>query len=81
MTVIEESQPVTPFGSASPGPPGHGGGHREREGRRRAADETPLKRWASSLPGGPMREGLTRMMIHYDQHGFAGGTRSCFAPS
>lgn len=25
------------------------------------------------MPAGPMREGLTRMMEHYNRHGFLGG--------
>jgi uncharacterized protein YbjT (DUF2867 family) len=37
------------------------------------AEETPLRQWASQLPAGPVRDGLTRLMAHYHQHGFAGG--------
>lgn len=45
----------------------------EELGRPIDAEETPLQQWASQLPAGPVRDGLTRMMAHYDQHGFAGG--------
>lgn len=45
----------------------------EELGRRINAEETPQQQWASQLPAGPVREGLTRMMAHYDHHGFAGG--------
>ena len=41
-------------------------------GRPVAAAVTPLHEFASTLPEGPRRDGLTRMMA-YDQHGFAGG--------
>jgi len=42
-------------------------------GRPVSAAVTPLHEFASMLPAGPQRDGLTRMMAHYDQHGFAGG--------
>jgi uncharacterized protein YbjT (DUF2867 family) len=42
-------------------------------GRPVVAAETPLDEFAARLPEGPMRDGLTRMMSHYDRHGFAGG--------
>jgi uncharacterized protein YbjT (DUF2867 family) len=42
-------------------------------GRRIVAQETPREQWASRLPEGPMRDGLARMLAHYDAHGFAGG--------
>lgn len=45
----------------------------EELGRRINAEQTPRQQWASQLPAGPVREGLTRMMAHYDQHGFPGG--------
>jgi nucleoside-diphosphate-sugar epimerase len=45
----------------------------EEIGRRIEAQETPRSQWASRLPEGPIREGLTRMMAHYDEHGFPGG--------
>jgi uncharacterized protein YbjT (DUF2867 family) len=45
----------------------------EELGRRIEAEEIPLRQWASQLPEGPTRDGLTRMMAHYDEHGFAGG--------
>ncbi|HYZ66982.1 MAG TPA: NmrA family NAD(P)-binding protein [Mycobacterium sp.] len=38
-----------------------------------SAEVTPLHEFASTLPEGPQRDGLTRMMAHYDQHGFTGG--------
>jgi uncharacterized protein YbjT (DUF2867 family) len=42
-------------------------------GRPVSAAVTPLHEFASMLPEGPQRDGLTRMMAHYDRHGFAGG--------
>jgi uncharacterized protein YbjT (DUF2867 family) len=42
-------------------------------GRPVSAAVTPLGEFASALPEGPQRDGLTRMMAHYDRHGFAGG--------
>lgn len=42
-------------------------------GRDVEALEIPRERWAAQLPEGPLREGLTRMMEHYDRYGFAGG--------
>jgi len=37
------------------------------------AERIPLAEWASRLPEGYLRDGLTRMMAHYDEHGFPGG--------
>jgi uncharacterized protein YbjT (DUF2867 family) len=42
-------------------------------GRPVSAAVTPLHEFASALPEGAQRDGLTRMMAHYDRHGFAGG--------
>ena len=42
-------------------------------GRPVAAAETPLEDFAAGLPDGPIRDGMTRMMSHYDRHGFVGG--------
>jgi uncharacterized protein YbjT (DUF2867 family) len=42
-------------------------------GRPVSAEATPLHEFASAVPEGAQREGLTRMMAHYDRHGFAGG--------
>jgi uncharacterized protein YbjT (DUF2867 family) len=42
-------------------------------GRPVSAVATPLHEFASALPEGAQRDGLTRMMAHYDRHGFAGG--------
>jgi uncharacterized protein YbjT (DUF2867 family) len=42
-------------------------------GRPVSAEVTPLHEFASVVPEGPQRDGLTRMMAHYDRHGFAGG--------
>lgn len=42
-------------------------------GRTVEAGETPLQEFASTLPEGPVRDGMTRMMAHYDRHGFPGG--------
>jgi uncharacterized protein YbjT (DUF2867 family) len=35
--------------------------------------QTPLDEFASQLPEGPFRDGMTRMMAHYDRHGLPGG--------
>ncbi|MGC2654185.1 MAG: NmrA family NAD(P)-binding protein [Mycobacterium sp.] len=35
--------------------------------------QTPLDEFASQLPEGPFRDGMTRMMTHYDRHGLPGG--------
>jgi len=32
-----------------------------------------VEQFASHLPAGPFREGMTRMMAHYDRHGLPGG--------
>ncbi|MBF8188879.1 hypothetical protein ITP53_24725 [Nonomuraea sp. K274] len=45
----------------------------EELGRRIEAQEIPREQFASQLPAGPMREGLTRMLAHYEQHGLSGG--------
>jgi uncharacterized protein YbjT (DUF2867 family) len=42
-------------------------------GRPVSAAVTPLDEFASVLPEGAQRDGLVRMMAHYDRHGFAGG--------
>jgi uncharacterized protein YbjT (DUF2867 family) len=42
-------------------------------GRAVSAVVTPLDGFASSLPEGARRDGMVRMMSHYDRHGFAGG--------
>ena len=44
-------------------------------GRTVEADELSPREWAanSGMPEGPFREGLLRMMEHYDEHGFPGG--------
>lgn len=47
----------------------------EALGRTVVADELSPQEWASNsgMPEGPMRDGLVRMMTHYDEHGFPGG--------
>lgn len=42
-------------------------------GRPVVAGEIPLEQFASGLPEGPVRDGMSRMMAHYDSHGFSGG--------
>jgi uncharacterized protein YbjT (DUF2867 family) len=42
-------------------------------GRPVSAVVTPLHEFSSALPQGALRDGLLRMMTHYDRHGFAGG--------
>jgi uncharacterized protein YbjT (DUF2867 family) len=42
-------------------------------GRTITAAQTPLDQFASRLPKGPFRDGMTRMMAHYDKHGLPGG--------
>lgn len=42
-------------------------------GRPIAAVQIPLNQFASQLPEGPFRDGMTRMMAHYDRHGLPGG--------
>jgi uncharacterized protein YbjT (DUF2867 family) len=42
-------------------------------GRPITAVQMPLDQFASRLPEGPFREGMTRMMSHYDRHGLPGG--------
>lgn len=47
----------------------------EALGRTVEADELSPQDWASAsgMPEGPFRDGLVRMMTHYDEHGFPGG--------
>lgn len=47
----------------------------EALGRTVEADELSPQEWASNsgMPEGPLRDGLLRMMTHYDEHGFPGG--------
>jgi quercetin dioxygenase-like cupin family protein len=42
-------------------------------GRPVEATDVPRDRWSAQLPGALMREGLTRMMAHYDAYGVPGG--------
>lgn len=42
-------------------------------GRPITAVEMPLDQFASQLPEGPFREGMRRMMAHYDRYGLPGG--------
>jgi uncharacterized protein YbjT (DUF2867 family) len=42
-------------------------------GRPIIAVQIPLDQFASQLPEGPFRDGMTRMMAHYDRHGLPGG--------
>jgi uncharacterized protein YbjT (DUF2867 family) len=42
-------------------------------GRPITAVQIPLERFASQLPEGAFRAGMTRMMAHYDGHGLPGG--------
>jgi len=42
-------------------------------GRPISAVQIPLDRFASQLPEGSFRDGMTRMMAHYDRHGLPGG--------
>lgn len=42
-------------------------------GREITAVQIPLDRFASRLPAGSFRDGMRRMMTHYDQHGLPGG--------
>ena len=42
-------------------------------GRPISAVQIPLDRFAAQLPEGPFRDGMTRMMAHYDRHGLPGG--------
>jgi uncharacterized protein YbjT (DUF2867 family) len=37
------------------------------------AAEVPREQWEDRLPGGQIREGLFRMLTHYDRYGFPGG--------
>ncbi len=37
------------------------------------AAQIPLEEFAARLPPGPFRDGMTRMMAHYDRHGLPGG--------
>jgi hypothetical protein len=40
-----------------------------RLGRTIIAAQIPLERFASQLPEGAFRDGMSRMMAHYDKHG------------
>jgi uncharacterized protein YbjT (DUF2867 family) len=42
-------------------------------GRTITAVQIPLDQFASQLPAGPFRDGMRRMMAHYDKHGLPGG--------
>jgi uncharacterized protein YbjT (DUF2867 family) len=42
-------------------------------GRMITAVRMPLEQFAAQLPEGPFRDGMTRMMAHYDRHGLPGG--------
>ena len=42
-------------------------------GRPISAVQIPLDQFASQLPEGSFRDGMTRMMAHYDRHGLPGG--------
>jgi uncharacterized protein YbjT (DUF2867 family) len=42
-------------------------------GRMITAAQIPLDQFASQLPEGPFRDGMTRMMAQYDRHGLPGG--------
>jgi uncharacterized protein YbjT (DUF2867 family) len=42
-------------------------------GRMITAVQIPLDQFASQLPEGSFRDGMTRMMAHYDRHGLPGG--------
>jgi uncharacterized protein YbjT (DUF2867 family) len=42
-------------------------------GRTITAVQIPLEQFTSQLPEGPFRDGMTRMMAHYDKHGLPGG--------
>lgn len=42
-------------------------------GRPIEAVRMPLEEFASRLPEGPFRDGMLRMMAHYDRHGLPGG--------
>jgi uncharacterized protein YbjT (DUF2867 family) len=42
-------------------------------GRPITAVQTSLDQFAAQLPQGPFRDGMTRMMAHYDRHGLPGG--------
>jgi uncharacterized protein YbjT (DUF2867 family) len=42
-------------------------------GRQVSAVQTPLDEFAAKLPEGSFRDGMTRMMAHYDRHGLPGG--------
>ena len=42
-------------------------------GRPIIAVQTPLDQFAAQLPEGPFRDGMTKMMAHYDRHGLPGG--------
>jgi uncharacterized protein YbjT (DUF2867 family) len=48
----------------------------EELGRQIEAHQISREQFATQLPDGPMREGLTRMLAHYDEHGLPGGNPS-----
>jgi hypothetical protein len=41
--------------------------------RRITPEQVPLNEVDVQLPEGPFRDGMTRMMAHYDRHGLPGG--------
>ena len=42
-------------------------------GRRITASQLPADQFTSEMPEGSFREGMTRMLAHYDRHGLPGG--------
>ena len=42
-------------------------------GRAIVVAQTPVDLFVSQLPQGPVRDGMMRMMAHYDRYGFVGG--------
>jgi hypothetical protein len=44
-----------------------------RLGRTIIAAQIPLERFASQLPEGAFRDGMSRMMAHHDKHGLPDG--------
>ena len=67
------------YGTFELSAPGMQDGHETAEiigevlGRPIAAVQIPLDRFAAHLPEGPFRDGMRRMMAHYDKHGLPGG--------
>ena len=41
--------------------------------RRITASKLPAEQFTSKMPEGPFRDGMTRMLAHYDRHGLPGG--------